>query len=151
MSEDCLALRVVALSGADGLELQTLPEAAGDGEVLVDVRAVGIGYSTLLRALGKYQERTDPPYTLDGEIAGIVLDAPASSELRPGERIVAPSARGFAAARVRVPASAALRLPEHLSFAQGACLRNFETALFALQVRGRVQPGDRILVHGAGG
>src|SRR5262249_52762348 len=107
--------------------------------------------STLLRSLGKYQERTEPPYILDGEIAGIVASAPASTGLHTGERVAAPSAPSFAAECVTVPAASVLRLPAHLSLIQGACLRNFEPALFALESRGRVRVGEVLLVHGAGG
>ncbi|HEX9494751.1 MAG TPA: NADPH:quinone oxidoreductase family protein [Candidatus Limnocylindria bacterium] len=145
------ALRIAELTGADGLRLETLPDPTpGDG-ALLDVKAVGIGYSTLLRSIGKYQDRWEPPYTLDGEVAGVVIAAPAGSGWGTGERVAAPSAEGAAAERVVVPAGALLRIPDDLSFAQAACLRNLETALFALDVRGRVKDGETVLVHGAAG
>src|SRR5579859_1006495 len=135
-------LRVIELSGPDGVRLETVSRPPGEGDVLLDVRAIGLGYSTLLRSIGKYQERSDPPYILDGEVAGIVVSAPEGSSLRAGDRIAAPSATGFAAERVVVPSTSVLRLPDHVSFEQGAGLRNFETALFALESRGRLRAGE---------
>jgi NADPH2:quinone reductase len=145
------ALQVTALTGADGLRVEAVPDPVADGRVLIDVRAVGLGYSTLLRSTGRYQEHWDPPYTLDGEVAGVVVAAPAGSSLRPGDRVAAPNADGRAAERVAVSPEWVLPLAAHLSFAQGACLRNIETALFALETRGRVTAGETVLVHGAGG
>src|SRR4029079_18180794 len=43
-------------------------------------------------------------------------------------------------------------LPEGLDAAQGAGLiLNYHTALFALKLRGRLQEGETVLVHGAAG
>jgi NADPH2:quinone reductase len=43
-------------------------------------------------------------------------------------------------------------LPESLDFPQGAALiLNYHTAYFALKLRGRLQEGERVLVHGAAG
>jgi NADPH:quinone reductase len=43
-------------------------------------------------------------------------------------------------------------LPDELDFAQGAALvLNYHTAYFALKLRGRLQSGERVLVHGAAG
>jgi NADPH2:quinone reductase len=44
------------------------------------------------------------------------------------------------------------KLPDALDFAQGASLvLNYHTAYFALVTRGRLQAGERVLVHGAAG
>ena len=43
-------------------------------------------------------------------------------------------------------------LPDELDFAQGAALiLNYHTAYFALKLRGRLEEGERVLVHGAAG
>jgi NADPH2:quinone reductase len=50
------------------------------------------------------------------------------------------------------PAFMTFPLPEELDFAQGAALiLNYHTAYFALKLRGRLAPGERVLVHGAAG
>jgi NADPH:quinone reductase len=58
---------------------------------------------------------------------------------------------GFAEVAV-APAFMTFRLPESLDFAQGAGLiLNYHTAYFALKLRGRLQEGETVLVHGAAG
>ena len=57
---------------------------------------------------------------------------------------------GFAEETVQ-PASSLIRLPDTVSFEAAAAFRsNYTTALYALQ-RGRLQPGETLLVHGAAG
>jgi NADPH2:quinone reductase len=44
------------------------------------------------------------------------------------------------------------KLPDDWDFAQGAALiLNYHTAYFALEIRGRLKPGETVLVHGAAG
>jgi NADPH2:quinone reductase len=145
------ALQVTELIGPDGLRVVDVPDI-GDGEgVLIDVRAVGVSYPDLLRSQGLYQERATPPYTLGGEVAGVVVDAPASTNLQPGERVAGATAGG-AAERAMIDASAVLKLPADLSFEQGAALPlNYRTAILGLEVRGRLRHGETVLVHGAAG
>ena len=145
------ALQVIKLTGPDGVRLTEVPEPAVGGGLLVEVHAVGVNYPDLLRSQGLYQEKRDPPYILGDEVAGVVLEAPAGSAFAPGER-VAGWARGAAADRVAGSAETFVRLPASFDFEAGAALMlNYETAIFALGIRGRISPGDVVLVHGAAG
>lgn len=147
------ALRVLELTGPEGVAVAEVPEPeAGDGEVLVAVHATGISFPDLLRSQGLYQDRSDPPFTLGGEFAGVVQSAPADSGFSAGDR-VAGIAQGAAAAEVlSAPPDRLLRLPGVLSFEEGAALiLNYETAIVALEIRGRMQSGETLLVHGAAG
>jgi NADPH2:quinone reductase len=85
-------------------------------------------------------------------VAGVVRSAPPSSGLAPGARVAASTLLGgFAEVAQAVP-QIALPLPDTMSFAEGAGLVvNYHTAVFALSRRGRLQPGDRVVVHGAAG
>ena len=59
---------------------------------------------------------------------------------------------GGLAEYVTCPASQAIPLPEHYPFEEAACLPiTFGTAWRMLVTHARVQPGDVVLVHGAGG
>jgi NADPH2:quinone reductase len=144
------AVRVTELTGPDALRVEEISDPAGTGDVLITVKALGIGYSQYLKTVGKYQDRVQPPYTLDGEVAGVVLEVSPSSAFKPGDRVAAPSARGFAAEQVRLPSELMVLLPDGLSFSQGVCLQNFESTLFALAERGRLVAGETLLVHGGG-
>lgn len=144
------ALQIVELTGADGLRLVQIPEPPGDEGLLAEVHALGVGFPHLLRSKGMYQERSEPPYTLNGIAAGVVVRAPTGSAFKVGDRIAGTSPAG-AAERAVVTESTAIRLPSSLSFAQGAALGNFHTAVFALAMRGRLREGEVVLVHGAAG
>jgi len=147
------ALQVTELTGPDGVRIVDVPDLvdAGDG-ILVDVRAAGLSFPDLLRSRGLYQERAVPPYTLGAEVAGIVVRAPEATGFTSGDRVAGSSTTGAAAERAIVDPRAAIKLPLSLSFEQGAALPlNYRTAILGLQIRGRMQSGETVLVHGAAG
>jgi NADPH2:quinone reductase len=150
--EGMRVVEVAELTGPDAVRLSERPEPEPDpGGVLVDVRAIGLSFPDLLRSRGEYQDRRPPPYVLGQEFAGVVLSAPADSGFSPGDR-VAGMAGSAAAERLVVEPSALVALPDRLSFEQGAGLIfNYQTALVALAVRGRLRSGEVVLAHGAGG
>lgn len=143
------AVQVARFDGPDGLELVEVPEP--DGEVVLDVRTAGISFPDLLLSRGRYQVQPDPPFTLGTEAAGVVRSAPEDSGLSPGDRVVAFVFGAFAEVALVNPAMT-FRLPEELSFEQGAGLiTNYHTAHFALVRRAALREGERLLVHGAAG
>lgn len=145
------ALQLIELGGPDAVQLRDIPEPAGDAGVLVQVHAVGLSFPDLLRSRGQYQEKTPPPYTVGAEMAGIVVSAPADSGFSQGDR-VAGMGSGAAAERSITEPSQLIRLSEQLTFAQGAALPlNYRTAILGMEIRGRLQRGETVLIHGAAG
>jgi NADPH:quinone reductase len=144
---------VETLDGPASVRLADVPEPkAGDGDVVIDVRAAGVVFPDVLQTRGLYQERPEPPFVLGKELAGVVRSAPASSGLRPGDRVAAFTAQGAFAEVAVVDAGLALPVPERMSFAEAACLPlNYLTAHLALIYRGRLAAGETVLVHGAAG
>ena len=148
-------MRAVVLErpdGPDGLVLAERPEPEPDeASVLIDVHAAGVSFPDLLLSHGRYQLKPEMPFVMGIEAAGVVVDAPASSGLRAGQRVVA-SAFGSWAERVAVPADQVFALPDALTMGQGAgLLMNYHTAHFGLVRRGRLAAGETLLVHGAAG
>lgn len=145
------AVQVTELSGPDGLKLVEVPAPeAGDGVVL-EVRAAGVSFPDLLLSRGRYQLKPDPPFTLGSEAAGVVREAADGSGFSPGDRVAAFSFGTFSDLAQAAPPFA-FRLPDELSFEQGAGLvMNYHTAHFALVRRARLEPGETLLVHGAAG
>jgi NADPH2:quinone reductase len=142
---------VLELTGPAGVSVAEVPDPEAGGEALVEVHAAGISFPDLLRSQGLYQDKTDPPFTLGSEFAGVLREAPAGSVLQRGAR-VAGIAAGAAAELVVAPAEALLPLPDSTSYEQGAALiLNYETAITSLEVRGRMKAGETVLVHGAAG
>jgi NADPH:quinone reductase-like Zn-dependent oxidoreductase len=69
-----------------------------------------------------------------------------------GQRVVAVTKFGGYASQVVVPQDDVFALPDELSFEQGAAIPvNYGTAWAALIGYGSLQPGERVLVHSAGG
>jgi NADPH2:quinone reductase len=146
------AARVTRLDGPDAIEVTEVDEPTSDG-VVVDVHAAGVAFPDALLTRGLYQYRPDPPFILGAEIAGVVRSAPEGADVRPGDRVVGLTmlSGGMAEVAVLSP-DRAFKLPDNVSFEAGAgLLFNDLTMYFALNVRGRLQEGDIVLVHGAAG
>lgn len=143
------ALRVVTEGGPDAVELQDLPEPAG--ELVVAVRAAAVAFPDLLMTEGKYQIRQPVPFTLGWEAAGDIVQAPEGSAFAVGDRVMT-MAFGAHAERLATFPEATFPLPAGFSYAEGAAFPlNYMTALAALERRGRLTAGERVLVHGAAG
>ena len=126
----------------------------GPGEVVVQVKAIGVNpVETYIRA-GTYPKLPDLPYTPGGNVAGtIAACGPGVTHWHQGDRVYsAATMSGGYAEMVLCTAEQVFRLPENISFAQGAAIGvPAATAWRALFVRGRGKSGERLLIHGASG
>ncbi|MFT4011633.1 MAG: NADPH:quinone oxidoreductase family protein [Nocardioidaceae bacterium] len=147
------SLQVTALEGPSSVAVQEIPDAtARDGEVLVEVKAVGISWPDLLQTKGQYQIKPELPFQLGVDFAGVVRSAPADSGFSEGDRVACVMAYGGGADLVSVNPDAVFPLPDSMSFTQGAAMpMNYLTVEFALSARAGLQSGDTLLVNGAAG
>jgi len=150
-----LAARVTRLDGPDAVEVTEVdePKTEGNEGIVVDVHAAGAAFPDALLTRGLYQYRPEPPFVLGAEIAGVVRSAPDGGHVRAGDRVVGLTMLigGMAEVAVLAP-DRVFKLPDNVSFEAGAgLLFNDLTVYFALSVRGRLQPGETVLVHGAAG
>jgi NADPH:quinone reductase len=153
------AIQITDLSGPDSaLELVDVdePEAShpmtpGEG-VVVEVRAAGVAFPDVLQTRGEYQVKPPLPFVPGAEVAGVVRSASDGSGFSAGDRVAAFCALGGFAEVAVAPPWLTFALPDSLDFAQGAGLiLNYHTAYFSLKLRGRLQEGETVLVHGAAG
>jgi NADPH2:quinone reductase len=152
------ALQISELSGPDAVRVLDVasPQAShmltpGQG-VLIDVVAAGVSFPDVLQTRGLYQLKPELPFTPGSEVAGIVTAAPTDAAVQVGDRVVAFTVLGGMAEQAVAPAFLTFPLPAALDFAQGAALLlNYHTVYFALKLRGRLQAGEQVLVHGAAG
>jgi NADPH2:quinone reductase len=138
-------LRAALLREVDGpFEVADVPEPAGDGKVLVRVRAAGVNFADVMIRHGRYPQMPEFPLVLGSEVAG---------ELEDGTRVMALTSGGGGYAEVvAVDAAQIVPLPEHASFAEGAgFLLTFLTAFIPLTRQVRIGPGSRVLVTAAAG
>ena len=147
------AIQITSLDGPEALELLDVPDpVAGDGQVLIRVRAAGVAFPEVLQSRGLYQMKPDLPFTPGAEIAGEVVTAPEGSGFAPGDRVAALCLLGGFAELAVAPVSETFKLPDAVSYEQGASIIfNYGTAYFALIERGHLQPGESVLVQGAAG
>jgi NADPH:quinone reductase-like Zn-dependent oxidoreductase len=149
----------------DVLEVKELEKPVPkDGEVLVEVRAAALNAADwhLLRAdpflvrlmVGGLLE---PKHTiLGGDVAGrVVAVGPNAKRFKPGDEVFGDtSGSGFGAFAEYVCANenALVLKPAKLSFEQAAAVPMAAvTALQALRDKGKLQPGQKVLINGASG
>lgn len=145
------AAQVVSFDGPAALRLVELAEPAEPGVVL-EVKAAGLSFVNLLQTRGEYQLKPELPFVLGSEVAGVVRSAPAGAAVAAGDRAIALCVLGGLAEVAVAPPHLTFPLDDRLDFAEGAALfGNYHTAYFTLVVRGRLRPGETVLVHGAAG
>lgn len=167
-------MRAVQLTAVKQLHVTDVPEPrAGAGEVIVDVRAAALNHRDVWILNGQYAGLKWPCIPgSDG--AGVVSAVGAGGEARAVGRevIINPSFNwggdervqgaqfqilglprdGTLAEKIAVPAAQLTTKPAHLSWAEAAALPLAGlTAYRAVFSRGRLQPGERVLVSGIGG
>jgi NADPH:quinone reductase-like Zn-dependent oxidoreductase len=165
-----LAAVATSISSDDplsGLEVGERAEPhARDGWELVRVRAASLNHHDLwtLRGVGIDPDRL--PIVLGCDAAGVtedgrevvvhaVISSPGAAEdetLAPDFSILSERYDGTHAELVVVPSRNLIDKPPALSFAEAACLPTaYLTAYRMLFVKGRLRPGQTVLVQGAGG
>ena len=149
------AIRVKEFGGPEVLRLEEVPTPQpGPGEVLVGMRAVGINpVETYIRA-GKYARLPALPYTPGNDGAGVVEQiGDAVRQFQRGDHVyTGGTITGAYAEFALCKTEQVHRLPENVSFAQGAAVGTpYATAYRGLFQRAEAKPGETVLVHGASG
>ncbi|MGH9774145.1 MAG: zinc-binding dehydrogenase [Candidatus Acidiferrales bacterium] len=150
------AMVVRRYGNSDTLELRDWPEPElKPGGVVIRVRAIGINFADLLQRMGIYPGTPKPPFIPGFEVAGVVERASPSegnSSIQAGDRVVAFTRFNAYAEFAAAPAASVYRIPESMPFEDAAAIPvNYLTAYHSMFHMGNLQPGDRILVHGAAG
>ena len=147
------ALVLHDFTGPDGLSLEDVPTPAVDpGKVRIEVHAAGVSFADLLITKGLYQIKPVLPFVPGLEVAGIVTAAPDGSGVEVGARVAAHVFGGAFAEEADADPTMVVPIPGDGGFAAAAGLVvNYQTAWFALVRRARLQPGEWVLIHGAGG
>lgn len=124
------------------------------GHVRIATRVSGVSFAVVLGIAGKHQNKPGLPYIPSGEAAGIVLEvAPGVTHVKPGDRVTALAQRGGGIAEQFVaPAETVWKIPDGLDDAQAMIVAGTHGSVFlALEWSARLQKGETLLVHGAGG
>lgn len=139
-------MRAVVLDEERRLEVRDVAEPeAGDGQVVIDVRAAGVNFMDVLIREGRYPQAPPLPYVPGSEISGLAPD---------GRRVIGfvRADGGGYAERAAVEADWVFDLPEAATFEEGASfLMAFLTAWMPLTRQVRLREGSRVLVTAAAG
>ena len=135
-------------------EIRALPDPTpGPGEVIVDVRAMGLNFPDLLMVEGKYQHKPARPFIPGFDAAGVVSAVGAGvSRVAVGDRVLTSQGHGAFATRVTAPEQDVWRMPEAMNFEHGAAFGLvYLTAYISLIENARARAGETVLITGASG
>ena len=141
-------IEITTPGGPDVLRVAERPvPSPRDGEVLVRVAAAGVNRPDIMQRQGKYPP---PPGASDIpglEIAGEV--AVGGGDIPEGQAVCALVSGGAYAEYCAVPAVQCLRIPAGVSAIEAAAIpETYFTVWTNLFDRGRLQSGERVLIHG---
>jgi NADPH:quinone reductase len=132
------------------VDVERLPPPKS-GEVLVRVEAVGLNHvETLIRA-DTYSIRIPFPYAVGFEGAGVVAAAGSDVDITLGTRVCWTAVFGSCATFVVAPAAMMARLPDNLSFEDGASLAHGGVTAAGLVRHWPLERGSTAVVWGAAG
>lgn len=137
------AIQFSRFGGPEVLEAVEVPDPVpGPGELLLTVEAAGVNYADTLVVDGSYAVAESLPRIPGSEIVGRTED---------GRRVLARVANGYAELAV-AKESAVVAIPDDLDAGQAlALLMQGLTAWHLLRSAARIQPGETVVVHAAGG
>jgi len=148
------ALVCHAYGPIDNLKVEDIPQPVPKaGEVLVKVRAAGVSFAAMLGVQGKHQNKPPLPYVPGNELAGhVVALGDGVSNVAIGDRIATGVSQGAFAEYATAAAANLVPIPEIMPYAEATNFPTlYPTAYGALKWKANLQPGEVLLVHGAGG
>jgi NADPH2:quinone reductase len=143
-----------AFGEPESLVIEDIPSPVpGPGEVLVDVHASAVNFPDVLMIAGKYQSKPPFPFSPGGELAGTVAAiGPECERFAVGDRVFGGIGHGAFAEQIAVPENRLRAMPHEMSFAEASAISTtYGTSYYALKQRANLQPGETLLVLGAGG
>ncbi len=148
------ALMSTKVGPPEGLQLMDAPDpVAGEGEVVIAVKAAGVNFPDALMCEDKYQFKPERPFPPGGEVAGVVESVGAGvTNVKPGQRVIGSLGWGGFAEKVKAQAPRVLPIPDAMPFDEAsAFILTYGTSYYALKDRGQVRAGEIVLILGAAG
>ena len=129
-----------------------VPDVAA-GQVRVDVHAAAVNFPDVLLVADRYQLRAPLPFVPGSEFAGVADDVgDGVTTVAPGDRVFGTTFVGAFAEQVTVAAESLTKIPDGVDDAAAAAFGvAHRTAYHVLRSVADVQPGEDVIVLGAGG
>lgn len=151
LPESMSYIRIDGFGGPEVLKPDTMPvPQPAEREVLVKVAAAGVNRPDVLQRLGQYNPPPGASEVPGLEIAGeVVAVGPGCTRYNVGEQVCALVNGGGYAEYCVAPEPQVLPAPKRLSLVEaGAIPETFFTVWTNVFDRGRLQPGETLLIHG---
>ena len=118
------AIRVDEFGEPDVLEYVDVERPSpGEGEVLIEVKSVGVNYADTMRRRNQYVEQQELSFTPGSEIAGTVAEVGESvEEVNVGDRVVTLLGTGGYAEYAVAPARNLIPIPDGMAFDEAVAI-----------------------------
>jgi NADPH2:quinone reductase len=146
------AIRIHTPGGPDAMTYEDVPAPTpGAGQAAVKVEASGVNYIDVYFRTGAYKAAL--PLTIGLEGAGTVTAVgPGAADVAAGDRVAWTGVPGSYAQMIAVPADRLVKLPDGLTFKDGAAaMLQGMTAHYLVTSTYPLKPGDVCLVQAAAG
>ncbi|NEW86317.1 quinone oxidoreductase [Rhodopseudomonas sp. WA056] len=147
------AVRVHQVGGPEVLVYEDVElPPPGEGEVRIRQHAVGLNFIDVYFRTGLYKAPS-LPFVIGNEAAGeVVAVGPHVTNFHPGDRVAYYANLGGYATQRNIEAAKLVKLPDHITYEQGAVLMlKGLTVWYLLHKTFKVEPGHRVLIHAAAG
>jgi NADPH2:quinone reductase len=123
------------------------------GQIRVRVGAAAVNFPDVLIVANEYQVKVPTPFVPGSEFAGTVTEAGDGVDaITAGDRVAGTGIVGAFADEVVAPANAVWRIPDGIDSRHAAAFGvAHRTAFHTLRSVARLQPGEELIVLGAGG
>ncbi len=129
------------------------PGPVGPGEVRVRVGVAAVNFPDVLLVAGRYQVRVAPPFVPGSEFAGVVAEVgTAVPGVAVGDRVMGTALVGAFAEEAVIAATGVRPIPAGVELSAAAAFGvAHRTAYHVLRSVAGLQPGEELIVLGAGG
>lgn len=147
------AVRVHQVGGPEAMVFEDIEvPPPGAGEVRIRQHAVGLNFIDVYFRTGLYKAPT-MPFVCGNEASGEVVSVGSGvTDFHPGDRVAYYFNLGGYATERNIPAEKLVKLPDRITYEQGAVLMlKGLTVWYLLHKTFKVEPGSRVLIHAAAG
>jgi NADPH2:quinone reductase len=147
------AIQITEFGGPEVLEFVELPmPEPGPQEVLIEVSRAGVNFADTHTRDNSYVRKATLPLVPGGEVAGVVVAAPAGSGLSEGQRVIALTGLGGYAQYAIAPREHTFAVSDGVDDGTAlALLIQGTTAWHMYRTAARVAQGESVVVHSAAG
>ncbi len=148
------ALLSKAPGGPETLVLEEIESPTpGKGEVVIDIKAIGVNFPDTLIIKDMYQFKPERPFSPGGEVSGIVKSVGEGvTGIHVGQHVIGSCGWGGMREELAIDASRCIPIPDSVPFEEAAAfVLTYGTSYYALKNRADPKAGEKLLILGAAG